>query len=202
MYKYEYPHPAVTTDSIVFTIRDSALHVLLIERAHDPYAGQWAFPGGFIEIDEDLHDAVRRELQEETGLTDIPLEQFHCFGAPGRDPRERVITVAYLALIPDPGGQPAAADDAADARWFPLSALPPLAFDHEDVIRTAYARLLERIEISDIALGMVGDRFTLSDLQQVYEVISGDTLDPEAFRDWVLSRGWIEQTGDFTEPRN
>ena len=199
MYQYEYPHPAVTTDSIVFTIRDAALHVLLIERGQEPYAGQWAFPGGFIEIDEDLHDAVARELEEETGLLDVPLEQFYCFGTPGRDPRERVITVAYLALIPDPGGQPVADDDAADARWFPLSALPPLAFDHEDVIRTAYARLLERIEISDIALGMVGERFTLPDLQQVYEVISGDTLDPDNFRDWVLSRGWIEQTGDFTD---
>ncbi len=200
MHEYEYPHPAVTADAVLFAMQDDRLQVLLIRRADDPYRGCWAFPGGFIDIDEDLDAAVARELREETGLEDIPLEQFHAFGAPGRDPRERVITIAYLGVVRRDGHAPVAGDDATEACWFDVAALPELAFDHADMAETALARLRERIELSDIATRFIGDSFTISDLQRVYEVIMDESLDAAAFRDWVLGQGWIESTGEYNEP--
>lgn len=194
MHEYEYPHPAVTTDSVVFTIRDARLHVLLIQRGKEPAKGCWAFPGGFVDIDEDLETAAQRELAEETGLSGIELQQFYTFGKPDRDPRERIISVAYMGLVPDEGLQPTPGDDAAAAQWYPVEDVPALACDHDEILATALRMLRERIETSDIALGMMPDNFTLADLQQVYEAIMFESLDAEAFRDWVLSQGWIEQT--------
>ncbi len=150
MYTYEHPHPAVTVDAVVFTVRRGSLHVLLIERGHEPFKGAWALPGGFVEIDERLEDAVRRELREETGVHGIELEQFHTFGEPGRDPRERIITVAYLALIPSDRLEPRAASDAADARWFPVNGLPSLASDHGEIIAKALQRLAERQDAASV----------------------------------------------------
>ena len=199
-YEYQYPHPAVTADAVVFAIRGGKLHVLLIERGNEPFKGQWAFPGGFIEIDEDLGDAVHRELQEETGIAGVDLQQFHTFGRPGRDPRERVITVAFMGVMADGGEEPRAADDAAAAAWLAIDALPPLAFDHDEVVQVAFASLRQRIETSDIAMGFLGERFTVSDVQTVYEVIMGDQLDPDVFRDWLLGQGWLEQTGEYSGP--
>jgi 8-oxo-dGTP diphosphatase len=138
MYTYEYPHPAVTTDAVLFAVRDGAMHVLLIQRAQEPHRGAWALPGGFVDIDESLDEAVQRELREETGIEGVELEQFYTFGDPNRDPRERVITVAYLALVDAERLRPSAADDAMDVGWFPLGALPPLAFDHARVIAMAH----------------------------------------------------------------
>lgn len=200
MYQYEYPHPAVTADAVLFAIRDDRLHVLLIERGHEPFKGKWAFPGGFIEIDEDLPEAVARELREETGISGVELQQFHTFGRPGRDPRERVITVAYLGVMAGGGEEPAAGDDAAAAAWLAIDALPPLAFDHDEVVQVAFASLRQRIETSDIAMGFMGERFTVSDVQKVYEIIMGDQLDPEVFREWLLGQGWLEQTGEYSGP--
>ncbi|MDZ7643358.1 MAG: NUDIX hydrolase [Woeseiaceae bacterium] len=140
-YCYDYPHPAVATDIVVFSVRDGTRHVLLIERAAEPFAGCWALPGGFVEIDEDLADAARRELYEETGLTCTTLEQLHAFGEPRRDPRERVISIAYVGMVEAGSGAPRAASDAAAARWFDLGALPPLAFDHAEMITLALARV-------------------------------------------------------------
>ncbi|MEE4185870.1 MAG: NUDIX hydrolase [Gammaproteobacteria bacterium] len=196
MYTYLYPHPAVTTDAVVFTIRDDALQVLLIERGCEPSKGMLAFPGGFVDIDEHIDDCVRRELAEETGLSGIELQQFHTFGAPGRDPRERIITVAYMALVPSAGIELRPGDDAARVDWYPAHSLPPLAADHTDMAERALAHLAERLEMSDIALNLVPEEFRLEELQRVYEIILGDTLQPDAFRDWVLSKGWIEKKAD------
>ncbi len=141
-YTYEYPHPAVTADAVIFTVDQDDVKVLLIKRAHYPDEGKWAIPGGFIDIDEDLEDAARRELEEETGLRDVEfLEQFHTFGKPDRDPRERVITVAYYGVVPPDKTDVRAGDDAASAAWFSIQDLPELAFDHTVVLGMAYERL-------------------------------------------------------------
>jgi ADP-ribose pyrophosphatase YjhB (NUDIX family) len=137
MHTYEHPHPAVTVDAVLFTERAGVLHVLLIRRGHEPFKGSWALPGGFVDIDEDLDDAVRRELREETGIDGVPLTQFHTFGAPDRDPRERIITVAYHGCVAAEEVEPRAGTDAADARWFPVAALPALAADHDEIIARA-----------------------------------------------------------------
>lgn len=136
-YCYKYPHPAVTADCILIGKGNGRLHVLLIQRGGEPFKGRWAFPGGFVEIDESCEDGAVRELEEETGLTGISVEQFHTYSTPGRDPRERIITVSYCALV---DGLPAVkgCDDAAAAKWFPLEDVPhPLAFDHDDMLRDA-----------------------------------------------------------------
>ena len=141
-YVYDWPRPMVTVDAAVFSFADGKTRLLLIERKHDPYAGQWAIPGGFIEMDEELEDAVARELEEETGLTGIPLEQMHTFGTIGRDPRGRQVTVVFMGIAENGETDVCGGDDAAEARWFDIDCLPEnLAFDHEKVIRTAIARL-------------------------------------------------------------
>lgn len=200
MYQYEHPHPAVTADAVVFTIRDASLCVLLIKRGREPFKGCWAFPGGFVDIDEDLDSAAYRELAEETGVSGVELRQFHAFGAPDRDPRERIITVAYLGLVRDDQVQPRAGDDAGEVAWHRVDAAPELASDHSEILAVAVEVLRRRVETSDVAMNMMAEQFTLSDLQQVYEVIMGESLDADTFRDWVLAQGWIEQTGEYTDP--
>ncbi len=142
MYSYEYPHPAVTVDVAVFCREQQTTKILLIQRAHFPDAGKWALPGGFIEIDEELEQAARRELHEETGLTVGTLQQLHTFGQPDRDPRERVITVVFTAVIDPEAMKVTAASDAAAAAWFDIDALPELAFDHPEVIAMACERVV------------------------------------------------------------
>ena len=141
-YSYDHPHPAVTADVVVLRRDGHETSVLLIRRRDEPYAGAWALPGGFLNIDESLEACARRELFEETGLQPARLEQLHCFGAPGRDPRERVITVAYVTVFEESDGSVSAGSDAAAAAWFPYSDLPELAFDHRDIIDTAHRRLM------------------------------------------------------------
>jgi len=146
-YCYQYPRPSVTVDIALFTFYHGRLMTLLIRRKHDPYAGRWAFPGGFVDMDEDLTDAARRELEEETGIAGVALEQLRAFGAPGRDPRTRVITIAYMALL-DPEQartlHPRGGDDAAEARWWDACKPPPLAFDHDQILNYALERLRVR----------------------------------------------------------
>ena len=144
-YTYDYPRPAVTTDCVLFCYNESgALSVLLIERGGEPYKGCWAFPGGFLEMDETVEQGAVRELQEETGLIlsaeNSPLRQLGCYSRVDRDPRGRVITIAFYALVENPAAV-CGADDASDARWFPVSALPPLAFDHDKILADALQRL-------------------------------------------------------------
>ena len=145
MYSYEYPHPAVTVDVAVFTRKNNKLKLLLIQRAQDPHKGKWALPGGFVDIDEDLETAARRELNEETGISVDDINQLHTFGKPDRDPRERIITVVYTALIPAEI-KPTAASDAAKAEWFDVNQLPELAFDHPEIIKLACNKITSRLD--------------------------------------------------------
>jgi len=195
MYSYDYPHPAVTVDIVIFTVRDAQLKLLLIRRAGEPYQGKWALPGGFIHLDETLEDSARRELEEETGVSGVYLEQLYTFGAPDRDPRERVITVAYYALIPSDKLQLRAATDAEAVGWFGMDELPDLAFDHSDIIAMAHQRLVAKLDYSTIAFQFLGRDFTLSELQSVYEIILREELDKRNFRKWALALEQIEETG-------
>ena len=140
-YAYDWPRPMVTADAAVFTFVNGKAKLLLIQRKNEPYQGRWALPGGFVEMDEDLPEAVARELAEETGLRDIPLEQLRTFGKPGRDPRGRTITVAYFGLAGKNAPQIEAGDDAAQAQWFDIDDLPGMAFDHDQIARCAIDRL-------------------------------------------------------------
>ncbi len=195
MYSYDYPHPAVTVDIVIFTIREARLKLLLIRRAGEPYRGRWALPGGFIRLDEALEASARRELEEETGVSGVYLEQLYTFGAPERDPRERVITVAYYALIPSDRLQLRAATDAEAVGWFGMDELPALAFDHTDIIAMAHERLVAKLDYSTIAFQFLGGDFTLSELQSVYEIILCEELDKRNFRKWALALEQIEETG-------
>lgn len=195
-YDYDYPHPAVTTDVVIFTIRQDELKVLLIKRAQPPYQGGWALPGGFVNPDEGLDEGARRELQEETGVSGVYLEQLYTFGEPDRDPRERVITVAYFALIPSDKIELKAASDAEGVSWFGLQELPQLAFDHDRILAMAKERLAAKLEYSTIAFQFMPRTFTLSELQQVYELIQGEVIDKRNFRKKILALGVIEATGD------
>jgi 8-oxo-dGTP diphosphatase len=140
-YCYEYPRPAVTADIIVIKITDNQREVLLIERKHPPFEGMWALPGGFLDMDETLEESALRELQEETGITGIELEQFHTFSKVDRDPRHRTITTTFIGYADENTPEPEAGDDAANAQWFPLHDLPPLAFDHGEVMEMVKNRL-------------------------------------------------------------
>jgi 8-oxo-dGTP diphosphatase len=197
-YSYQYPHPAVTTDVVVFTLRDQQLQLLLIKRGRNPFKGMWALPGGFLEIDEDLEACAKRELEEETGISGVYLEQLYTFGQPNRDPRERVISVTFYALVPSDHLDLQAASDAADADWFTLDQLPALAFDHQEIITLAHQRLVAKLHYSTIAFQFMPETFTLSELQKVYETLRNEELDKRNFRKWILSLDQIEKSG---EPR-
>ena len=194
-YTYENPHPAVTTDVVIFTLAADALNVLLVRRAHAPFQDQWALPGGFVEISEDLDVCALRELEEETGVTGVFLEQLYTFGAPQRDPRERVITVAYYALVPMDRLHLRAASDAREVAWFRCDTLPALAFDHAEIVRMAQQRLCAKLQYSTLALQFMPGRFSLGELQRVYEIILGEPQDKRNFRKRVLAYDCIEDTG-------
>lgn len=196
-YAYEYPHLAVTTDVVVFTLQNGALRVLLVRRGGEPFKGNWALPGGFVRPDEDLETCARRELEEETGVTGFYLEQLYTFGAVNRDPRERVVTVAYYALIPSNRVVLKASTDADAVAWFPASRLPELAFDHKAVLAMARQRLAAKLDYSTIAFQFLPTAFTLSDLQMVYETIKGEMFDKRNFRKSILALGKLEATGKF-----
>src|SRR5947208_15301093 len=184
---YQYPRAALTVDCVVFGFDEADLKVLLIQRGLEPFKGKWAFPGGFVRVDETLDDAARRELAEEAGLKDVFLEQLYSFGALDRDPRERVVSVAYYALVKLADFSTKAATDAADARWFPISMVPTLAFDHANILATALTRLKGKVRYQPIGFELLPPKFTLSQLQHLYEAVLGAELDKRNFRKKVLS---------------
>lgn len=193
-YTYDYPRPAVTTDCVIFGYDGKELKVLLIERGIEPFKGCWAFPGGFLDMDEDALAGARRELKEETGLENAFIEQFHTFSEPGRDPRGRVITIAHYALVKIQeveGG-----DDAAQARWFLIGEVPPLAFDHDRILRMAMSRLKERIHFEPVGFELLPDVFTMPQLQNLYEAILEVHFDRRNFASKMLKLGILEDTGD------
>jgi 8-oxo-dGTP diphosphatase len=193
----DYPRPSVTVDVIIFTLRGGDLQVLLIRRRNPPFQGMWAIPGGFVAIDESLETAALRELEEETGVRDVYLEQLYTFGDLGRDPRGRVITVAYFALVPATAIDPHAGSDATHARWWSVYDLPALAFDHADILAYAVQRLRYKLEYSAVGFELLPEAFTLSQLQSAYEIILGEKLDKRNFRRKILSADVIEETGEY-----
>lgn len=198
MYTYKYPHPSVTTDCVIFGFDGTKLQVLLVERGIDPYKGMWAFPGGFVKMDESCEEGALRELQEETGLTGAYIEQFHTFSDPNRDPRERVITVAFYALVRKQdvkGGV-----DAVRAEWFALDQIPQLAFDHDSILRKAMKSLRERIHFEPIGFELLPEKFTLKELQNLYEAILDVRFDRSNFAKKMLHFNILRQLDETVWP--
>jgi 8-oxo-dGTP diphosphatase len=174
-YTYEYPRPAVSADCVLFGFDGDDLNVLLIERGQEPYKGKWAFPGGFLNMDETTLQCAIRELGEETGINGLQMEQLGTFSGVDRDPRGRVITVAYIAIVRMAGTDPVAGDDAANARWFKLKDIPPLGFDHDLVLRTAVGRLKADFKMVNNNSGssLTGNLYSAEELQKLTAVVSG-----------------------------
>ncbi len=188
--------PSITTNVVVFTLRDDKLKLLLVRRRDDPFKGMWALPGGAVRPNEDLDDSAKRELEVSTGLSGVYLEQLYTFGVPGRDPRERVISVAYYALVPSERLHLRTACDTQALGWFALDELPALAFDHAEMVGVAHQRLSAKLAYSTIALQFMPEKFTLSELQNVYELILNEKLDKRNFRKRVRALDQIDQTDE------
>lgn len=195
MYTYKYPHPALTTDCVVFGFDGSALSLLLVNRGIEPYKGKWALPGGFVRMDETVEEGALRELREETGVDDIYVEQLQAFSSIDRDPRERVVTVAFLAFVRQDDYNVIAGDDAAQAQWFPVEDLPELAFDHSEIIRVALEKLRWKITYEPLAFRLLNDTFTMTQVQTIYEAVLGQTFDRRNFHKKMTSLGYIVPTG-------
>ncbi len=195
-YTYDYPRAALTIDCVVFGLDDEQLKVLLIQRDRDPFAGRWALPGGFVEMGETLDEAARRELSEEAGLSDVYLEQLYTFGQVDRDPRERVVTVAYYALVNIRDHHVCAATDARGVAWYAVLDTPPLAFDHAQILETARERLRGKVRYQPIGFELLPQKFTLSQLQHLYETVLERSLDKRNFRRKVLAMGCLRETDE------
>ena len=197
-YCYKYPHPAVTTDCVIFGFDGRELQVLLSERGIEPFKGKWAFPGGFLNMDETAGEGALRELKEETGLENAYIEQFNTYSDPGRDPRERVITIAHYALVriqEVKGG-----DDAAKAQWFPIDKVPQLAFDHDKILRDAMRKLRERIHFEPIGFELLPEKFTMKELQILYESILGGKFDRRNFAKKMMHYELLNQLDETVRP--
>jgi 8-oxo-dGTP diphosphatase len=191
------PTVLLTADILIFTIRGGRLELLLIERGGAPFQGCWALPGGFVEHDEDIDNAARRELEEETSVKGLILEQLYTFGAPNRDPRGRVVSVAYYTLVPPGRLSPRAGDDAARAQWFDAHHLPPLAFDHAEIVALARRRISADLETKTFAATFLPKAFTLAELRALHELIRSEPIEPRRFRKRILALELIEETGEF-----
>ena len=203
IYTSEFPIFHVTADVVALTIRDESLCALVVERGSEPFKGRWALPGGFVEPDEGLCEAARRELMEETAVGDgvARLEQLASYGDPGRDPRGRIVSVAWLAVVPS-GVQPTAGSDAAQAEWRPVTSLlrpGHLAFDHHEILGDGIERARSKLEYTALATAFVGEEFTVADLRRVYEVVWGVGLDAGNFHRKVTNAGFIEPTGGMVQ---
>lgn len=191
----KYDRPSVTVDVLLFTIDSGELKILLIKRNEKPFKDEWALPGGFVRIKESIDAAAHRELLEETGVKDLYLEQLYTFGDPDRDPRTRVITVTYLALSENKDWQLRSTGDATEAMFFPINKLPELAFDHQKIVDYGLERLRNKLGYSSIAFGLLPKMFTLTELQKVYEIILGTSVDKRNFRKKMLSLDILGSTG-------
>lgn len=199
-YTYKYPHPAVTTDCVIFGFDGHELKVLLIERGIEPYKGRWAFPGGFLNMDESAEEGARRELKEETGFKAAYIRQFHTFSAVDRDPRERVISVAFYALCKI--DEVVGGDDAAKAQWFSLDDVPQLAFDHDQILRMAERELRKQIHFEPIGFELLPKKFTMKSLQQLYEAILNIKFDRRNFYNKMLHLGLLTQLDETEKTSN
>jgi 8-oxo-dGTP diphosphatase len=197
----KYERPSVTVDVVIFSILDEQLKVLLIKRKGWPFEGMWAIPGGFVKMDESLEAAAYRELAEETNVTrdQVYIEQLFTFGDPDRDPRSRVITVAYFALVAADQLDPRAADDAEDVAWFSVYDLPPLAFDHVDILEYALTRLRYKLEYSAVGFQLLPEKFTLRELQDTYEIVLGTQLDKGNFRSKLRKTQVVEKVDGYRD---
>lgn len=193
----DYPRPSVTVDLVIFTIAANDLQVLLIRRDVEPFKGHWALPGGFVGIDESLEAAAARELQEEAGVKQVYLEQLFTFGEPHRDPRGRVISVAYFALVDSEQQHVVAGSDAAEAEWHSVFQPPPLAFDHQQILDYAVGRLRTKLEWTTVGYELLPPKFTLSELQRVYEIILQKPVDKRNFRKKILAQGQIKELNEI-----
>ena len=192
-HSYEYARPALTVDCVVFGLDEEDLKVLLIERDLPPFEGRWALPGGFVRVEETLDEAARRELNEETGISNVYLEQLYTFGKTDRDPRERVVTVAYYGLVRLSNHRIKAATDARQALWFSIEDLPKLAFDHNKILKQAHERLRGKVRYQPIGFELLPQKFALRQLQHLYEVILDRELDKRNFRKKILSMAILEE---------
>ena len=200
MHTYNYPRPALTVDCIVFGLdAELELKIMLIKRDISPFQGEWAIPGGFVRMDETLEQAALRELQEETGIHDVFLEQLYTFGDLERDPRDRTITVSYYALINLVEQEIQAATDASEANWFRISEIPKLAFDHDQILQTAIARLRGKIRYEPIGFELLPQKFTLTQLQKLYETVLDRQLDKRNFRKKILSMELLIDTNELEQ---
>ena len=198
-WSYEHPRPALTVDCVVFGFDEEDLKVLLIQRDLAPFQGRWALPGGFVHVDESLDEAARRELQEETGVSKLYLEQLYTFGELARDPRERVVSVAYYALAKLSDHRIQAATDARNAAWFAVSDTPELAFDHDRILATALERLKAKVRYQPIGFELLPPKFTLSQLQHLYETVLETSLDKRNFRKKLLGMGLLEELDEIQQ---
>ncbi|MBI3360503.1 MAG: NUDIX hydrolase [Chloroflexi bacterium] len=192
--------PTMSVDVAILSLRENDLQVLLVRRGAAPFKGKWAIPGGFVKPDETLQAAAVRELEEETGVRDVYVEQLYTFGDPGRDPRGRVITVAYFALVPAHAArEPRGGDDAAETRWWSMYQLPDLAFDHAEILEYALQRLRNKLEYTAVGFQLLPAEFTLSELQTAYEIVLGEQLDKRNFRRRILEAKVIRETRKYRE---
>lgn len=196
-YAYEYPRPAVTTDCVIFGFDEEELKVLLIERGIEPFSGKWALPGGFMNMEEDAETCARRILKKETDLEDIFMEQLYTFTSTERDPRYRVISIAYFALVKRNDYNAIAGLDTNTVQWFDLKDIPELAFDHNKILEMAIDRLKGKIKYQPIGFELLPDKFTLPDLHKVYETVLQEPLDRRNFRKKILSFNLLIDTGEL-----
>lgn len=195
-YIYEYPRPAVTTDCVIFGFDGDELKVLLIKRGIEPFKNYWALPGGFIELDEDADTCAKRKLEQETGLDEIFMEQLYTFSSVDRDPRYRVISIAYYALVKLSDFRPKAGNDTFQVEWFPLSAIPAIAFDHEQILEKAVTRLKGKIKYKPIGFELLPEKFTMPELLHLYQIVLQLKLDDRNFRKKILSYNLLIDTGE------
>jgi 8-oxo-dGTP diphosphatase len=191
----QYEQPGITVDLVIFTVNDGRLKVLLVKRAEEPFAGCWSIPGGFLQSGESLEEAAIRVMKAKTGVKEVYLEQLYTFGAPARDPRARVITVTYFALIPWKDFLRPESKKVIDLAWQSVDELPRLAFDHTEILTYAVNRLRAKAGYSNIVYGLLPDQFRLSDLQKIYETIIDKKLDKRNFRKRMLATGLLKETG-------